>query len=49
LNGKQGPAYRERLALHLERFGYRFRGVALGDYNQSINSHKVLLGVNFGY
>jgi opacity protein-like surface antigen len=29
--------------------GYRYRGVALDDYDQSLTSHNVLLGINFGF
>jgi opacity protein-like surface antigen len=36
----------DNMALDL---GYRYRGVALDDYDQSLTSHNVLLGVNFGF
>jgi opacity protein-like surface antigen len=29
--------------------GYRYRGVALNDYDQSLTSQNVLLGINFGF
>jgi opacity protein-like surface antigen len=29
--------------------GYRYRGVALDDYDQSLTSQNVLLGINFGF
>jgi opacity protein-like surface antigen len=29
--------------------GYRWRGVMLEDYNDDLNSHNVLLGINFGF
>jgi opacity protein-like surface antigen len=29
--------------------GYRYRGVMLDDYDQSLTSHNVLLGMNFGF
>ena len=29
--------------------GYRFRGVALDDYDEALTSHNVLLGLNFGF
>lgn len=29
--------------------GYRYRGVILEDYDQSLTSHNVLLGMNFGF
>jgi opacity protein-like surface antigen len=29
--------------------GYRWRGVMLDDYDDDLNSHNVLLGLNFGF
>ena len=29
--------------------GYRYRGVMVDDYDQSLTSHNVLLGINFGF
>jgi opacity protein-like surface antigen len=29
--------------------GYRWRGVMLEDYEDDLNSHNVLLGINFGF
>jgi opacity protein-like surface antigen len=29
--------------------GYRYRGVMLEDYDDDLNSHNVLLGINFGF
>jgi opacity protein-like surface antigen len=29
--------------------GYRYRGVALDDYDESLTSQNVLLGINFGF
>ena len=36
----------DNIALDL---GYRYRGVALDDYDQSLTSQNVLLGINFGF